>query len=69
MTTQQIHNFLTNRIGKLLEELTIESGLPITFSDSNLNHIATSIEEYMLLQEEPGIVDEFDEMEEVDEYE
>jgi hypothetical protein len=59
MTTQQVHNFLTTRIGQVLEELTIESGLPISFSSANLNHIATAIEEYMLLEQEPGIVNEF----------
>ena len=59
MTTQQVHNFLTTRIGQVLEELTIESGLPISFSIANLNHIATAIEEYMLLEQEPGIVNEF----------
>lgn len=69
MTSHEVHDFLQHKIGQVLEELTIESGLPITFSNANLDHIATAIEEYMLLGEVPGIVDEFPCEMEADAYE
>ena len=71
MTSQQMHNFLTTRIGQVLEELTIESGLPLEFSSRNCDRIACMIEDYMMLEQVPGVVNEFpvEQNMEADEYE
>jgi hypothetical protein len=72
MTTQQVNSFIKHKIGLLFQELSIESGLEINYSNANLDHIATSIAEYMLLGQVPNIADDFpieESMEAVDEYE
>lgn len=70
MTTSQVHEFLKFKVSEVFDELTITSGLEINYSRANLDHIASVIEDYMLLGEVPGIVDEFpaEQNMEVDEY-
>ncbi len=69
MTSSQVHDFLKQKVSEILDELAITSGLEINYSRANLDHIATSTEDYMLLSEVPGVIDEFKIEMEIDSFE
>lgn len=55
MTTGQIHTFLKHHLALIFEQLSVESGMEIVYSNRNLDRIAHDIEDYIGFTELPDV--------------
>jgi hypothetical protein len=55
MTTNQIHTFLKHHLALIFEQLSVEGGMDIVYSNKNLDRIAHDIEDYMVFCELPDV--------------
>ncbi len=55
MTTDQTHTFLKHRLALIFEQLSVEGGIEIAYSNRNLDRIAHDVEDYMGFSELPDV--------------